>query len=1018
MNNEQIAHKSEQEYIESGRNYLKQGKWDDAIREFKKVLEINPLNIWAYIELGKLYRNKLNFDSAEKIFKEILGMSLNNEQLEQVYMALGEAYLLEGKYKQAKENFENTLKIGPGNKRLKEWLEDKNKTHSFRKEIAPYRVFFTWGIHYQCNFRCSYCNAPKPENASFNEKEQNRATYLGIKEWICAWNNIYKKYGSCRIRLDGGEPSIYPYFTELVAEISKQHLIQINTNLSFNVLNFAKKVSLDRVRIDASFHPEFLDFEDFLHKILVFKEHGFKIVVSCVAYPPFLDKINDYKKPFATLDIPFIIHPFSGDFNGKNYPKAYELEEVSKIYNLDEASKLIMGWRKGEKNITKGKICRMGQIYGRIYPNGDVYRCCADGGTLKIGNIFDESFQLLDEPLECSSENCPCWKCMIIGEEERWSSRWLDDWELPPMNNDNGSDAKQNHLRLGYNFSNKGDYNLAIKEFEELLKIEPQNEIAILELGKTYKMMNKCKEAIEKFIQLLRIYPDNKEAIIELGETSRMSNNSQVAIEELQKIIRKSPLNDQAYIELSKIFQKNSDYDSAFKELYKALAINKNNSEIYMCFGQLYRAKKEKEKTVLSLREAIKYDANNKNAHLELGDIYQEEKNYAAALREIEAAKKISPFHIEIRLKLIELYGLQNQHDLSAEETKEILDLRPNDPFSQDSMLNEIEILQRKTILKSKVKRLWVTLTSRCNIKCRTCGLWSSPWDIPRKTVDEVLQYYPYLERLVWLGGEVFLSPYFEEMFEKALAFPHLQQQVITNGVILTEKWIEKIIKAPNTELTVSVDGTTKDVYEYIRRGASFEKLISNIKLANEIKQGYSSKTPMRLNAVIMKSNYHQLEDFIEFAKEFGFCQVSLMAIHLDNDPEENILYSKKNPNILEYITQVIPKIRQKAKSYSIDLDILLPTEDLKFEKFENKNNNTKSYKQILHCKMPWKYMFICDKGTTYLTGSCAKPIGNIYENSLDEIWNNREAQLYREAILKNQFQERCLPECMTRWEM
>ncbi len=221
-----------------------------------------------------------------------------------------------------------------------------------------------------------------------------------------------------------------------------------------------------------------------------------------------------------------------------------------------------------------------------------------------------------------------------------------------------------------------------------------------------------------------------------------------------------------------------------------------------------------------------------------------------------------------------------------------------------------------------------------------------------------------------------------------------------------------------NTELTISVDGVTKEVYEYIRQGANFEKLVANIKFANEAKQKFSSKTPMRLNAVIMKSNYHQLEDFLDFAKEYGFCQVSLMALHFDQDPQENILYSHKDIKALEYITNAIPKIRQKAKHYNIDLDILLPT--LESEPKERKQGvpGKPSMTEILHCKMPWKYMMICDKGTVYLTGSCAKPIGNIYDNSLDEIWNSPQAQAYRESMIKNQFNDICRPECRTRWEI
>jgi len=576
---------------------------------------------------------------------------------------------------------------------------------------------------------------------------------------------------------------------------------------------------------------------------------------------------------------------------------------------------------------------------------------------------------------------------------------------------------EQKHLKLGNIYRDSGRNDLALKEFESIIKIDPQNEAAWLELGKTYKMMNRCPDAIEKFIQAVRINPNNKEALMELGGTSRISNNCERAMKEFKEVIGRTLNNEYAHIELSKIYQKIGSFDLALEELRKAYAINQYNSEIFVGFGQVYKAKGQNEEAIGKFKEALKIDPDNKNAHVELGKIYQGQKNYEAAIKEFKSAIRIDPSDKQLHLNLVQLYTKQNEYDSSNKEAQVLLQLIPNDQFSQDAMLNEIEIFQGKTILRSKVKRLWVTLTTRCNIRCRTCGLWSSPWEIPRKTVDEVIELFPYLERVVWLGGEVFLYKFFEELFQKANVFPHLQQQIITNGVILTEEWIKKIVEA-GAELTISVDGVTKDVYEYIRTGASFEKLIKNIKLAQDLIQKYHSETKMRLNAVIMKSNYHQLEEFLDFANEFGFEQVSLMALHFDEDPEENIFYSKKDFRSLEYITNTVPKIRQKAKAYDIDLDILLPTEDLKFDRFENNNYPAQPQQETLHCKMPWKYMFICDKGTVYLTGSCLKSIGNIYNNSLDEIWNGPEAQIYRESLLKNQFQDLCRPECMTRWEI
>lgn len=427
-----MINEEEKRLQELGYTYVEKGEWSNAIETFKKILEIRPNNVWVRIELAKLHRNETKFDSAEKTFRELLIMSLTKEQAEEIHRGLGEVYRMIGKYELAVREFEAVLKVNPDNEKMRMWLEKTNEVIGFRKKIPPYRIFFTWGMHYQCNYRCSYCHVPRPEKPDFNQEKKNQALYLDVCEWLRIWHDIYKKYGRCRIRLDGGEPSIYPSFTELAEDLSQIHSLQINTNLSFDVETFAKRVKPDRVRIDASFHPEFVILEDFLHKVIILKESGFKIVVSCVGYPPCLKKMKEYKRPFENIDVPFIILPYYGDYNGETYPLDFKKEEIFEIYRVDKTSDTVMNWKTGQDKTTKGKLCRMGHMYGRIYPNGDVYRCCAKGGTLHLGNLRKGTFQLLDEPFYCSSDDCPCWKSMIVGEESRWTSQWIDDWELPP----------------------------------------------------------------------------------------------------------------------------------------------------------------------------------------------------------------------------------------------------------------------------------------------------------------------------------------------------------------------------------------------------------------------------------------------------------------------------------------------------------------------------------------------------------------------------------------------------------
>ncbi|MFA7675530.1 MAG: SPASM domain-containing protein, partial [Endomicrobiia bacterium] len=160
--------------------------------------------------------------------------------------------------------------------------------------------------------------------------------------------------------------------------------------------------------------------------------------------------------------------------------------------------------------------------------------------------------------------------------------------------------------------------------------------------------------------------------------------------------------------------------------------------------------------------------------------------------------------------------------------------------------------------------------------------------------------------------------------------------------------------------------------------------------------------------------------------------------------PNENIFDGEtKDEEALKYIYKAIPILKQRAKEYNIDLDILLPCGDDSFEDIISKQNDNNSVqidvnekkeieiKEIIKeepkdlivpvnrvcCKMPWNYMMICDDGNVLLTGSCIKSIGNIYQNSIDEIWNSSMSQEYRQRMIdKNFAEDACRTECTGRW--
>lgn len=240
-------------------------------------------------------------------------------------------------------------------------------------------------------------------------------------------------------------------------------------------------------------------------------------------------------------------------------------------------------------------------------------------------------------------------------------------------------------------------------------------------------------------------------------------------------------------------------------------------------------------------------------------------------------------------------------------------------------LLNEYEIAERKTVLKSKIRRLYCAVTSFCNIKCIMCDIEKHKWELPERAIEEIIELMPYLENVMWQGGEVFFYKHFEKLMDSA-NLNKVNQEIVTNGLLLNEKNIHKLVEY-NVDLGISIDGLTKDVYEYIRVGANFDKLIDNIKLLKKIKlNNRLRKSHLRLNVLVMKSNIEQIEFFPEFAAEYGFTRLCVNPFGPDFVSQENIFHYNKSDKFKYKIMNIKEKLFEKCKYMNIELVDSLPS--------------------------------------------------------------------------------------------
>ncbi|MBD9355062.1 SPASM domain-containing protein [Methylomonas albis] len=191
----------------------------------------------------------------------------------------------------------------------------------------------------------------------------------------------------------------------------------------------------------------------------------------------------------------------------------------------------------------------------------------------------------------------------------------------------------------------------------------------------------------------------------------------------------------------------------------------------------------------------------------------------------------------------------------------------------------------------------------RCNSDCFMCNQEHLS---TMEHADPILEKIETLKDTAkvfrWQGGEVFSSKRFFNYLENFDSYcnPDLIKYVITNGSLLTK---ERLIALTNVEnpvyFLVSIDGVTKQTYEKIRVGLSYERVIECLFNLAEIQaKSPSNRILVCWNYVVMNSTLDEMREAIDLAAHLN---IDLNFAALQGEfPDENIFrYSLYTPELL-----------------------------------------------------------------------------------------------------------------------
>jgi MoaA/NifB/PqqE/SkfB family radical SAM enzyme len=358
--------------------------------------------------------------------------------------------------------------------------------------------------------------------------------------------------------------------------------------------------------------------------------------------------------------------------------------------------------------------------------------------------------------------------------------------------------------------------------------------------------------------------------------------------------------------------------------------------------------------------------------------------------------------------------AISTQHGLLLRDTEQSNALAENESkkirekFLKNREKSIQETRERKIILDSKPLRLGLVATNWCNLRCIMCpqARHSNELTFTPEIVTKIKEIIPYVKKVQWQGGEFFHLDYFKDFFYSLQKFTHITHEIITNGLLLNKDWIELLLNLDVT-MSFSIDSPIKETYEYIRNGASYNKLIECLALIAELEQNSGRKLRRHITAVVMKSNYRHLDNFIPFVKEYGFGGICFNPVKFIEN-EENIFKDQNFDS--QYFSEVSSYMKDKFFEMGVDFIWNLPDTHIK----TNSNPINSLGNNGLYCHFPWKSIFIdaSRNGDIFPECWCEEPIGNIFCDNLLEVWNNERAQEYRKKIIAGYFSG-CNKECL-----
>ena len=177
------------------------------------------------------------------------------------------------------------------------------------------------------------------------------------------------------------------------------------------------------------------------------------------------------------------------------------------------------------------------------------------------------------------------------------------------------------------------------------------------------------KLAIEQYEQIVRLQPDSMDDHLLLGRLYRLNNDLQKAENEFKTAVKLQPDSEEAVTTLAYLYNELGDTARATQVL-SSVPNTQRSAKLYSALGYTYEQQKQYKQAIEAYRHAIELDRDNLDAIRGLAQNLLNDGQTDAALEQYKVIADANPEDAQTYVRIAEIYRKQAKFDLALDNLK------------------------------------------------------------------------------------------------------------------------------------------------------------------------------------------------------------------------------------------------------------------------------------------------------------------------------------------------------------